>query len=69
MELLLRHNMNYDMEKFWQDSHASVGHSSYLENLYELYLDNPASIPLEWKSFFDDLQDQNKGQKDVSHQY
>ena len=68
MELLLRHNMNYDMEKFWQDSHASVGHSSYLENLYELYLDNPASIPLEWKSFFDDLQDQNKGQKDVSHQ-
>ena len=45
--------MNYDMEKFWDDSHTSGGNSAYLESLYESYLDNPASVSLEWKNFFD----------------
>ena len=44
--------MNYDMEKLWKDSHTSAGHSSYLEGLYESYLENPASVSLEWKDFF-----------------
>ena len=59
--------MNYDMEKLWKDSHTSAGHSSYLEGLYESYLENPASVSLEWKNFFDQLPDNNGSNKDISH--
>ena len=59
--------MNYDMEKLWKDSHTSAGHSSYLEGLYESYLENPASVSLEWKNFFDELPDNNGTHKDISH--
>ena len=59
--------MNYDMEKLWKDSHTSAGHSSYLEGLYESYLENPASVSLEWKDFFDQLPDNNGSNKDISH--
>ena len=59
--------MNYDMEKLWKDSHTSAGHSSYLEGLYESYLENPASVSVEWKNFFDELPDNNGTHKDISH--
>ena len=59
--------MNYDMEKLWKNSHTSAGHSSYLEGLYESYLENPASVSLEWKDFFDQLPDNNGSNKDISH--
>ncbi len=59
--------MNYDMEKFWNDSHISGGHSSYLEGLYESYLENPASVSIEWKKFFDELPNSNGSHKDISH--
>ena len=68
MELLRKNIMSYDMEKFWEDSHTSAGHSSYLESLYESYLDNPASVSLEWRSFFDDLPSNNGKHQDISHQ-
>ena len=55
------------MEKLWKDSHTSAGHSSYLEGLYESYLENPASVSLEWKNFFDELPDNNGTHKDISH--
>ena len=59
--------MNYDMEKLWKDSHTSAGHSSYLEGLYESYLENPASVSIEWKNFFDELPNSNGSHKDISH--
>jgi 2-oxoglutarate dehydrogenase E1 component len=59
--------MNYDMEKLWKDSHTSAGHSSYLEGLYESYLENSASVSIEWKNFFDELPDNNGTHKDISH--
>ena len=55
------------MEKLWKDSHTSAGHSSYLEGLYESYLENPASVSIEWKNFFDELPDNNGTHKDISH--
>ena len=55
------------MEKLWKDSHTSAGHSSYLEGLYESYLENPASVSIEWKNFFDELPDNNGSHKDISH--
>ena len=54
------------MEKLWKNSHTSAGHSSYLEGLYESYLENPASVSLEWKDFFDQLPDNNGSNKDIS---
>ena len=59
--------MNYDMEKFWKDSHTSAGHSSYLESLYESYIEDPASVSKEWKGFFDNLPKEDGNQEDISH--
>ena len=62
-----KNKMNYDMERFWKDSHTSAGHSSYLESLYESYIEDPASISKEWKSFFDNLPKEDGNQEDISH--
>lgn len=32
--------------------------AAYVEELYELYLDNPTSVPAEWRDYFDQLQHQ-----------
>ena len=56
-----------NMEKFWSTSHAAGAQSSYLESLYESYLENPSSIPDDWKIYFDSLPQTNGAQKDVSH--
>ena len=56
-----------NMETFWSTSHAAGAQSSYLESLYESYLDNPSSIPDDWKIYFDSLPQTNGAQKDVSH--
>ena len=56
-----------NMETFWSTSHAAGAQSSYLESLYESYLDNPSSIPDDWKIYFDSLPQTNGAEKDVSH--
>ena len=55
------------METFWSTSHAAGAQSSYLESLYESYLDNPLSIPDDWKIYFDSLPQINGAQEEVSH--
>jgi 2-oxoglutarate dehydrogenase E1 component len=56
-----------NMETFWSTSHAAGAQSSYLESLYESYLDNPLSVPDDWKIYFDSLPKVNGSQKEVSH--
>ena len=56
-----------NMETFWSTSHAAGAQSSYLESLYESYLDNPLSIPDDWKIYFDSLPQINGSQEEVSH--
>jgi 2-oxoglutarate dehydrogenase E1 component len=56
-----------NMETFWSTSHAAGAQSSYLESLYESYLDNPLSIPEDWKIYFDSLPQINVSQEEVSH--
>ena len=41
-----------NMETFWSTSHAAGAQSSYLESLYESYLENPSSVPDDWKIYF-----------------
>ena len=55
------------METFWSTSHAAGAQSSYLESLYESYLENPSSVPDDWKIYFESLPSINGAQKDVSH--
>ena len=57
-----------NMETFWSTSHAAGAQSSYLESLYESYLDNPSSIPDDWKIYFDSLPKINGVEKEISHQ-
>ena len=59
--------MKKTMSDYMSDSHTSGGHLSYLEDLYESYLQDPDSISEEWKTYFNDLPFQNGSQKDSSH--
>ncbi len=56
-----------NMETFWFTSHAAGAQSSYLESLYESYIENPASVPDDWKIYFDSLSEVNGGHQEVSH--
>ncbi|AQS52124.1 2-oxoglutarate dehydrogenase E1 component [Paenalcaligenes hominis] len=37
-------------------SYLFGSNATYVEELYELYLDNPSSVPSEWRDYFDQLQ-------------
>lgn len=43
------------MEKLWRSSHISGSNASYVEELYELYLQDPNQLPDQWRSYFDTL--------------
>ena len=59
--------MKKTMSEYMSDSHTSGGHLSYLEDLYESYLQDPDSISEEWKTYFNDLPFQNGTKEDSSH--
>ncbi|OGT43000.1 MAG: 2-oxoglutarate dehydrogenase E1 component [Gammaproteobacteria bacterium RIFCSPHIGHO2_12_FULL_37_34] len=57
------------MQELRQDSFLVAGGESYLENLYEAYLNNPQTISAEWRSYFDQLvQSVVRPLPDVSHE-
>jgi len=56
-----------NMEDLWSTSHASGAHSSYLESLYESYLQDSSSIPNDWKLYFDSLQSGQAVESETSH--
>lgn len=43
------------MEQLWQSGHISGGNASYVEELYEQYLEDPSSLPDQWRSYFETL--------------
>lgn len=44
------------MKQFQLNSYLFGGNAPYVEELYEQYLDNPASVPENWREYFDALQ-------------
>ena len=44
------------MKQFLQNSYLFGGNAPYVEELYEAYLDNPASVPDNWRDYFDRMQ-------------
>ncbi|MAM58392.1 MAG: 2-oxoglutarate dehydrogenase E1 component [Salinicola sp.] len=43
------------MELMWRTSHMSGGNAHYVEALYEQYLNDPATVPDEWRQAFEQL--------------
>ncbi|MEO7245383.1 MAG: 2-oxoglutarate dehydrogenase E1 component [Rubrivivax sp.] len=44
------------MQQTRSNSYLFGGNAPYVEELYESYLDNPGSVPDNWRSYFDNLQ-------------
>ncbi|MBA2658419.1 MAG: 2-oxoglutarate dehydrogenase E1 component [Nitrosospira sp.] len=56
------------MKQLLNDSWLFGANAPFIEELYEDYLQNPASIPVEWSKYFDRLQPvQEQICRDVSH--
>ncbi len=56
------------MNQLFENSHLFGGNAPFVEELYENYLDNPASVPAQWRDYFDKLaQLPGKVGRDVPH--
>jgi 2-oxoglutarate dehydrogenase E1 component len=44
------------MQAFQQNSYLFGGNAPYVEDLYEAYLNNPGSVPDNWREYFDRMQ-------------
>jgi len=56
------------MQRMLKSGHLSGTNAAYVEELYELFLVDEESIPLEWRAFFGSLPSSNGADdKDVSH--
>jgi 2-oxoglutarate dehydrogenase E1 component len=44
------------MQQYRGNSYLFGGNAPYVEELYEAYLDNPGSVPDNWRAYFDQLQ-------------
>ncbi len=54
-----------NMQQHWNNSYLFGANSDFIEELYELYLENPSNVDAKWQKYFDSLQD--GGIKDVNH--
>ncbi len=56
------------MKELLGNSHLFGGNAPFVEELYEAYLDNPQSVPEEWREYFDRMQVLPGGDgRDVAH--
>ena len=51
----------------WRSSMLADGNAAYLEELYEQFLRDPASVPSDWRSYFGSLPRVDGVERDVSH--
>ncbi len=56
------------MKQQMSNSHLFGGNAPFVEALYESYLENPASVPENWREYFDQMQNLPGAElKDVAH--
>ncbi len=59
------------MQQYRSNSYLFGGNAPYVEELYEAYLDNPGSVPDNWRAYFDRLQNvpavDGSESRDVAH--
>ena len=53
--------------EFWEDSQLAGHNAAYLEDLYERFLTDPASVPERWRTFFQTLPRVNGHGAEPSH--
>ncbi len=53
------------LQQFARSSHLSGGNAAFVEDLYENYLLDPASVAPKWRAYFDELRGRENG--DVPH--
>ncbi len=54
------------MKEYLSSSHLFGGNAPFIEELYEVYLDSPESVPQQWRAYFDQLQG-GPAPRDVAH--
>lgn len=57
--------MNNNMQDKWKNSYLFGGNADFIEELYDNYLDDPASVDPKWVSYFNSIQDGTR--KDALH--
>ena len=57
-------NDTSNMQSKWKNSYLFGGNADFVEELYDLYLDDPKNVDPKWQNYFNSLQDGAK--KDVS---
>ena len=61
------------MKEFLSNSYLFGANAPFIEELYEAYLDDPQSVPEQWREYFDKLQrvpagpSAGSGERDVAH--
>jgi len=59
------------MQQYRSNSYLFGGNAPYVEEMYEAYLDNPGSVPDNWRAYFDALQNvpatNGTDARDVAH--
>ena len=59
------------MQQYFSNSYLFGANASYVEELYEAYLDNPRSVPENWRAYFDSMQHMpavdGSAKQDVAH--
>jgi 2-oxoglutarate dehydrogenase E1 component len=59
------------MQEYRSNSYLFGGNAPYVEEMYEAYLDNPGSVPDNWRTYFDALQNvpaaDGSASRDVAH--
>ncbi len=59
------------MQQFSDNSYLFGGNAPYVEDLYEAYLNNPGSVPDNWRAYFDAMQNvpavDGSDKRDVGH--
>src|SRR5437762_1988102 len=59
------------IQEYRSNSYLFGGNAPYVEEMYEQYLDNPGSVPDNWRAYFDALQNvpavDGSEERDVAH--
>ena len=59
------------MQQYTSSSYLFGGNAPYIEDLYEDYLDNPGSVPENWRAYFDAMQNvpgsNGTDSRDIAH--
>lgn len=55
------------LQAWLESSHLSGGNAAYIEDLYEIYLDDPSAVDSHWRTLFDELPVVTQEQEEQPH--